>query len=179
MALRDVPLHGMEDVERAGDVVPLRVDRVLAAGHRVRRRGLLGVVDGRVGLELAEDAVDEARVLGDVADRDADLVPGHVVPDADAVAQRGHRLERRAVDLRLPLPLGEVVDDEDVVAELREVHRGRPAEVAVAAQDQDPHRAHSTGRPGALTFSENRLPPLCLALAPSADGGPKRPGGEP
>ena len=151
MALRDVPLHGMEDVERAGDVVPLRVDRVLAAGHRVRRRGLLGVVDGRVGLELAEDAVDEARVLGDVADGDADLASGQVVPHADAVAQGRHGLERRAVDLGLPLPLREVVDDQDVVAELREVHGRRPAEVAVAAQDQDAHRLHSTEAFGGST----------------------------
>jgi hypothetical protein len=118
MRLGNVPHHRVDDVERSDDIVPLRVRRVLAARHRVRRRRLLGVVDDCIGLELAEGVVDEACVLGDVADRDEDLLAGCLLPHARAVAQRREGLERRAVDLRFPLPLGKVVDDEDVVTEL-------------------------------------------------------------
>ena len=41
--------------------------------------------------------------------------------------------------LVMPAAAGEVVDDEDLVAAGREAHRRGPAEVAVAAEDQDPH----------------------------------------
>ena len=47
----------------------------------------------------------------------------------------------RTPELELPLALGEVVDDGDAVPGLREGHRGRPAEIAVAAEDQDPLRS--------------------------------------
>jgi hypothetical protein len=57
-------------------------------------------------------------VLGDVADRDPDLAPGHVEPPPDTMTKRRQRLERRSVDLRLPLPLRQVVHDQDVMAEL-------------------------------------------------------------
>ena len=40
-------------------------------------------------------------------------------------------------DLEFPLALGEVVDEVDLVAGLRQGHGGRPAQVAVATEDQD------------------------------------------
>src|SRR5439155_26503390 len=104
-------------------------------------RRLFGVMDDRLRLEVLEDAVDDARVLSDVGDRDLDLPAGDVAPDAEPVAKSRGRLERGAVDLDLPLPLRQVVDDHHLVVGPREEHGGRPAQVAVTSEDEDPHRA--------------------------------------
>ena len=50
--------------------------------------------------------------------------------------------------LGVPAAAGEVVDDRDLVAARREAHRGRPAEVPVTAQDQDPHEPREGSRTG-------------------------------
>ena len=71
-----------------------------------------------------------------------------------------------------PAAAREVVDDGYVVAARREAHRGRPAEVAVAPEDEDAHRGRqgSSGmpvrrrrRPVATAYSGRR--PCLLTLA--------------
>ena len=67
-------------VEVADDVVRLRVHGVSLVDHRVRRGALLGVVDDRLGAEVADHLVDELRVdqvaLVPVEALAADLGPG-------------------------------------------------------------------------------------------------------
>ena len=49
------------------------------------------------------------------------------------------RNQRVGADFLVRAPPQVVVDDVDLVAAVGEPHRGRPPEVAVAAQDQDSH----------------------------------------
>src|SRR5919106_290286 len=62
--------HGEQDVQRADDVVVLGERGVGARGHRVRRRGHLAVVHDHLGLELAEDPLDDV-VVAQVTHRHA------------------------------------------------------------------------------------------------------------
>jgi UDP-sulfoquinovose synthase len=63
VALGDVVADREEQVEVADRVAVLGLDRLLAGGHRVGRRGLLAVVDDRLGARLGDDAVEELAVL--------------------------------------------------------------------------------------------------------------------
>ena len=68
--------HREQQVEVPDHVRVLRLDRVPARDHRVGRRGLLAVVDDRLGQRLGDHPVEELAVL-DVADERHDLAPGH------------------------------------------------------------------------------------------------------
>ncbi len=68
-----VVAHREQEVEVADDVGLLGLHRGLAGDHRVGRRGLLAVVDDRVGLGLGDHRVEELAVL-DGADEAADAV---------------------------------------------------------------------------------------------------------
>ena len=127
---------GEQDVEVADDVVRLGVRRVPDVDHRIRRRRLLAVVDDRVGPDVADHRFDEA-VVDQVADRQSDVEPGDLAPRADPFLEGRDGEERPDADLEFPLALGEVVDEVDRVAGLRQGHGGRPAQVAVATQDED------------------------------------------
>ncbi len=100
------------------------------------RGRLLAVVDDRVGPDVADHRFDEA-VVDQVADRQPDVEPGDLAPRADPLLEGRDGEERADADLEFPLALGEVVDEVDLVAGLREGHGGRPAQVAVATEDQD------------------------------------------
>ena len=126
-----------QDVEVADDVVRLRVRRMADVDHRVGRRRLLAVVDDRVRAEAVDHALDEG-VVDEVADVQLDLVLGDLAPGADPLVKGRGREQRADAQLELPLALGEVVDDGDAVARARERHRGRPSEIAVATEHQDP-----------------------------------------
>ena len=139
MRVGDVLLQRMDHVERPDHVVALRRDRVVPPGHRVRRGRLLGVVDHRVWEEAFYEVVDEAVVFGNVADRDPDLLARDLLEATHPVPQRRGEDERGAVHLGLPLPLRQVVRDQHLVAEVGEIHRGRPPEVAVSAENEDAH----------------------------------------
>ena len=141
-------------VEGADDVVGLRVDRVAAVDHGVRRGALLGEVDHRVGGELAEGVVDElgvAQVAGVARELGAaDLAPG--------LHPRAHRLDRHQAarpELVVVLTANAVVEDSDVMSASRQVHRGGPAEVAVSTQDQDSHCFLSHRRTARGAFRAN------------------------
>ena len=149
-----------QDVEVADDVVRLGVGRVPDVDHRVGRRRLLAVVDDRVGPEAVDDRLDEG-VVGQVADEELDLVLGDLAPGADPLVEGRDREERPDAELELPLALGEVVDDGDPMAGPREGHRGRPAEVAVAAEHEDP-LAHAVIPPWSLCWTRRRLA-ICRA----------------
>ena len=72
VAVGDVVADREEQVEGADHVGVLGLDRALARDHRVGRRGLLAVVDDRLGAGLGDHLVEEVAVL-DRADVAADL----------------------------------------------------------------------------------------------------------
>ncbi len=135
--------HRVQDVQRVDDVVRLREHGVLPVDHRVRGARHLAVVDDRLGPELAEQALDDAPV-GQVALGDADLQTRDLSERLGPGRQRGaDRGERIRPGLVVGTPPQVVVDRVHLVARAGEVHRGRPPEVAVAAEDQDPHAVAS------------------------------------
>src|ERR671919_743906 len=131
--------HGEQDVQRADDVVVLGEHRVGARGHRVRRRGHLAEVHDDLGLELAEDPLDDV-VVAQVTHRHAHTTTVDLLPrpgsGRQALGDGGQRVG-------FVLPVGPaaqpVVDEVHVVTEPRQMHRGRPAQVPVATEDQDAH----------------------------------------
>ena len=86
-----------EQVEVADHVRVLGLDRLLARGHRVGRRGLLAVVDDRLGAGLGDDAVEEVAVL-DRADEAADLA------SPESSFQAAIRSSRPAIGVSEPVP---------------------------------------------------------------------------
>ena len=147
VAVRHAVAHREQQVEVADHVGVLRLDRVPAGDHRVGRRGLLAVVDDGLGQGLGDHAVEELAVL-DVADERHDVAARNLAPRLDPLRQRADRRERVGRLLVVPAAPREVVDDEDLVTARREAHRGRPAEVSVTAQDEDPHGRRRVRRNG-------------------------------
>jgi hypothetical protein len=137
VGLRTDVADGEQDVEVSHDVVGLGVRRMPSVDHRVRGGRLLAVVDDRVGSNVPDHGFDEG-VVGQVPDGQLDVQPADLAPGADPLMQCRDREERTDAELQLPLPLGEVVDHSDAMPRLREGHGRRPAEVTVAAQDEDP-----------------------------------------
>ena len=132
--------HRPQHVQGVHDVVVLREHRVVPVPHRVRRGRHLAVVHDRVGAEVPEQVGGDVP-FDEVAFGDADLLAGDVLPGVGARRQRVEdRHERVRADLLVGVSPEVVVDDVHVVAALREPHRGGPAEVSVATQDQDPHQ---------------------------------------
>src|SRR4029077_7981668 len=68
-----------------------------------------------------------------------DLGAGGRAPGAHTLGEPADRGQRVGPGLLVSAPPQLVVDDVDLVASSGESHRGRPTEVAVAAQDQDAH----------------------------------------
>ena len=82
---------------------------------------------------------------------------GDLAPGADPLVEGRDREERADAELEFPLALGEVVDDGDAPAGSREGHRGRPAQIAVAAEDQDPLTHHASNLADSLAaYPESR-----------------------
>ena len=159
VANREQQLEGPDHVRVLG------LDRGRAGLHRVGRRGLLAVVDDRLGQRLGDHPVEEVAVL-DRSHEDADLVAAHLVPGLDPVDQGANRGQRAGRVLDVPAPAREVVDHGDLVAARREPHRGGPSEVPVTSQDQDSHgRARVADRPAPGRGSDR-----CRARAQTAPG---------
>src|SRR4029077_6944028 len=76
-------------------------------------------------------------VVGQVADKELDLVLADLAPRADPLVERRDREEGPDAELRLPLALGEVFQDGHPMARPGERHGGGPPEVAVATENQD------------------------------------------
>jgi len=72
-------------------------------------------------------------MIEQVADEELDVLARHFPPQPGATMQRHDRQQRLDAFLEFPLPLGEVVDDGDLIAASGEMQRGRPPEIAVAA----------------------------------------------
>ena len=114
VALGDVVADREEQVEVADHVGVLGLDRGLARGHRVGRRGLLAVVDDRLGGGLGDHLFEQVAVL-DRADVGGDLLAGELPPGGDPVGQLGDRGQRVGARFAVPATAGEVVEDRDLV----------------------------------------------------------------
>ena len=158
MSVRGEVADRVEHMQGADDVVRLREDRVLAILHRVGGAGHLAVMHHGVRSEAVEHRLHDVPIR-QVPQRDADLVPCELPPSGDPLREPPGRGQRIGSGLLVGAAPELVVDDVDLVASSGEPHRGRPAEVAVAAQDQDAHerpfgkvrfgglRGHGTRRP--------------------------------
>ena len=136
--LRREVLHGEQDVQRPHDVVDLGDHGVAARQHRERRGPVLGVVHDRLGLEALEHVLDELPVC-DVADERPDRPLAQAGPQVHPVLEGEDRDQGVGSDLVVPQATVEAIDDGDVVAPVGQMHRRRPAEVAVSAEYEDLH----------------------------------------
>src|ERR671917_689498 len=140
MALRRELVDREEHVEGAYHVVVLRVDRVPPVDHRVGRRTLLGVVHDGIRLVALHDIGDELPVQ-EVAVLKGHRLPAHLLPHPDPLLGVGDRREALRPELVVYRPADEIVHDDDLVARLGEMQRGRPAAVAVTPEYQNLHRS--------------------------------------
>ena len=139
MRIRGERLDREDHVQRIHHVVRLREDGVLPVLHGVGRRRHLAVVHDGLRSELAEHALGD-RPVAEIPLGVADVLAGDLPPRGDPLRQPGEdRRERIRAGLDVRAAAQVVVDDVDLVAAVREPHRGGPPEVAVAAEDQDAH----------------------------------------
>jgi len=131
-------LDGVEHVQGADHVVVLRVDGMLTVDHRIGRGALLREVDDRVGPEPV-DHVERGVGVGQIGDERVDRPARVLVPGPGPRVQRLDGDEALDTHLVVVLPPHEVVADRHLVTAVREMQRGRPAQVSVAAQDQGAH----------------------------------------
>src|SRR5690606_30126617 len=103
--------------------------------HRIWGGPLLAVVDDRLRLEVLHHRLEEG-VVAEIADVGSDLLPAHRLPDGHALLQRCDWDQALRAKLVIVAATGHVIDYGHVVTPRRQVHRGRPAEIAVAAKDQ-------------------------------------------
>ena len=115
VGVRDVVAHREQEVQVADHVGLLGLDGGLEALHRVRRRGLLAVVDDRLGLEAGDDALEERGVL-DRALVHRDLLAGDLLPGGDPLIQRQDRRQGVGALGFDPAATRVVVDDGYIVA---------------------------------------------------------------
>ena len=81
-----------------------------------------------------------------------DLVAGDLLPGRDPLDERRQRRERVGRLLEVPAAAGEVVDDGDLMAAVAEPQRRRPAEIAVAPENEDAHRRGRLSDTGPATI---------------------------
>ena len=121
---------------------------MLAILHRVGGARHLAVVHDRLGTEVAEDLLGH-RPFAQISFGVADLDPGDLLPGGDALRQAGgDGREGVGAGLLMGAAAQVVVDEVYLVSAAREPHGCGPAEVAVAAQDQDAHRGPFRRVPG-------------------------------
>ncbi len=130
-----------QQVEVADHVRVLGLDRGLARLHRVGRRGLLAVVDDRLGQGLGDHRVEEARRPRSCRRTDGSRCPRpRARPRSGRPARRSGSASRSRARVcqRRREKLSTI---ETSWPRVGEPHRGRPAEVPVTTEDQDPHSA--------------------------------------
>ena len=143
MAVRRVLVDREQEVERAGDVVELGHHRMLAVDHRERRGALLGEMHH--GLRLGgRDEVGESLGIGEVDEAPLDVAVTVLTPAFHTAFHRRDGDERRGASLEVPAPAHQVVDRDDLVALVRQVHRLGPSEIAVRAEHN--HRSVTHAR---------------------------------
>lgn len=129
---------GIEDVERADDVVSLGEDGVLAVDHGIGRGTLLGEVDDGLRLEVTEDGGQRVIIRG-IANAKLHLPAGDVAPRRHALMQRIDGGQAVEAAFEVEIPARQVIEDEDIVSLIGQIECLRPAKIAVTAQYQNTH----------------------------------------
>ena len=98
-------------------------------------------------------------------------LPETSLPGLDPLGQRADRRQRVGRVLGVPAAAGEVVDDGDLVPARGEAHRGRPAEIPVTPEDQDPHDRARVDEPGRRTSHDRsaRMRPGAIYSLPAVE----------
>ena len=91
---------------------------MFAIDHGKRSGPLLAVVHDGVGLEVLERALQE-RVIGDVADVEADALAGQFLPARDALPDGSNRRQRVHAQGRVPMPAHQAIEDAHLEAAFR------------------------------------------------------------
>ena len=91
-------------------------------------------MDDGVGALCSQQRLEALVLLGEVEVHEADLLAGQCLPDPDAFAHRTDRGERVDLELEVYLTAAQVVDDDDVMARIREVQRGGPTTESVSTE---------------------------------------------
>ena len=136
VALRGELLDGVQDVDGTHDVVRLREHGAGAVHHGVRGRALLTKVNARGRLELLERGGQEF-IVADVADEEVDILAADFLPLANALVDTLDRSQRVEAELIVKSTAAQVVNDGHGIATLGKVEGGRPAAIAVAADNHD------------------------------------------
>ena len=126
--------------------------------------GCSRVVDDRLRQRLGDHARRGTRRPRSSPRRGGSRLPGDLAPGLDPLIERADRGQRVGRVLGVPAATGEVVDDRHLVAARGEAHRGRPPQVPVATQDQDPHRAERVAAATAAASwdAQRRNPQACV-----------------
>mmetsp|Transcript_43909 Transcript_43909/g.105560 ORF Transcript_43909/g.105560 Transcript_43909/m.105560 type:complete len:202 (-) Transcript_43909:24-629(-) len=139
---------------RRAHVVLYRVPLRRAVLHRVRRRALLCEVHHCVGLLILDELQEAVVLVGQVHVHVLKVFARHLVPRRHAHLGGADRRERARAQLDINLPARQVVDDQHIVAQVRQVKRRRPPAEAIATQHE--HLLLSTGR--SLTHLHGSVP---------------------
>ena len=127
-----------DGVERDAEVVVQGQVRGLIIQHRIGGRGLLSVMDYDLGLDGCEDRVTLLLVC-QINDMHLDVAAALLFPLRRTLMHVRDREEHLRVN-RLRHGAAEVVvGDDDIVTLCREVHGGRPSEIAVTAENENTH----------------------------------------
>ena len=86
MGVGALPHNTEQQVERSDHVVVLGIDRLFQPLHRIGCRGLLRIVNDRIGLMIVQYPVNRFVVL-QVADLEFDLAAGFLFPSSNALVK--------------------------------------------------------------------------------------------
>src|SRR5260370_39527546 len=108
VAIRLEFTQGKQKVERAHHVVDLRENRMFAVNHGIRRRSLFRKMDRRLRSALFDDGRKKI-VVGYVASKTVNGVPGEFMPGFDSFRERTNRGQCLRPELMVPLTARKVV----------------------------------------------------------------------
>ena len=113
--------------------------------HREGRAALFGEMHQRLRLDLADQLGDGAGIA-EVHLPPLDLAAGQSLPELDSLRHAADRHQAPGAAFTIPAPANQAVEANNVVAGGREMEGGRPAEVTVHPQHDDPCTLHGSTR---------------------------------
>jgi hypothetical protein len=105
---------------------------------RLARLGVNPCEPDDVGPEFREQA-SKCGVVAEIDDVEGDPFAGQFLPSFDAAPQRRDRDQAVHSVFQVEATAGQVVDHPHVVTARRQMERLRPAEIAISAEQQNPH----------------------------------------
>ena len=128
-----------QHVMRRIGVVVDGIDLVAVGFHRIGRGALFGEMDHRVGLHFREPLLQTLEFLRQIQQVKMDLPAGFLFPDPAALLNRIHWGQRLHAQFGVDPAAREVVDDMNLVPQIGQMKRSRPADKAVATKNRNTH----------------------------------------